>query len=112
MGYITSQPKPEWSPLPRPGCKNVEFRVLLNRDGISVANLRFGRVAEIDEHDAPYDIDAICIAGAGFVSIEGHTSEFVAGQSVKWPKHMNHKLWTTTSSMETIMIERIFQASN
>ena len=111
MDYIFKQPKPEWSPLPRPGCRNVEFRVLLSHNGLAVANLRFSADAEIDEHDAPYDIEAICLAGTGFVSVDGHTSEFSAGQSAHWPKNTNHKLWTTASTMETLMIERIYQAS-
>ena len=83
--------------------------MLLNTDGIVVANLRFGEYAEIDEHDALMDINVIVTSGDGFVSIDGNQSQIAAGQSVSWPKSKLHKLWTTSSTMETIMIERVFQ---
>ena len=106
---ISMQPRPNWAPLTRPGCTNVEFRVLLDREGIVLANLRFNEYAEIDEHDAPVDIDVVVVTGSGFVSVEGTQAEVAAGQTISWPKGKMHKLWTTTSSMETIMIERVFQ---
>ncbi len=109
MDEIASQPKPQWAHLPRPGCSNVEFRVLINRDGLTIANLRFGKGAEIDEHDAPMDIDVIVMAGSGFVSLDGATSEVSLGQTIFWPRGKAHKLWTTNSTMETIMVERIYQ---
>ena len=107
--YISQQPKPDWAHLPRPGCRNVEFRVLLHSDGLVVANLRFGTDAEIDEHDAPMDIDAIIVSGSGYVLIDGVESEVSAGQIVRWPKGKSHKLWTASSTMETIMVERTYQ---
>ncbi|NKC00764.1 MAG: hypothetical protein GKR90_20025 [Pseudomonadales bacterium] len=109
MPKISNQPKPEWASLPRAGCLNVEFRVLLNRDGLTVANLRFAQNANIDEHDAPMDIDAICVSGSGFVSVAGEVSELSAGQTVHWPANEMHKLWTTDTTMETIMVERVYQ---
>lgn len=108
---INSQPKPDWAKLPRPGCRNVDFRVLLNRDGLVVANLRFGREAEIDEHDAPMDIEVIVIDGAGYVSVEGVSAEVSAGQTILFPKGKLHKLLTTAEVMETVMVERIYQIS-
>ena len=84
--------------------------MLLHRDGLVVAHLRFGTNAEIDEHDAPMDIDAICVSGTGFVSLDGQHFPFEAGQSVLWPKSSLHKLWTTSDRMETIMVERIYQS--
>jgi len=109
MKEIQSQPKPHWAELPRPGCHHVEFRVLLYSGGLSIANLKFQTDAHIDEHDAPMDIDAIIIAGSGFVSIDGETAPVAAGQTVHWPKGKDHKLWTTTQTMETIMVERVYQ---
>ncbi len=109
MIEISKHPKPNWQPLPRPGCSNVEFRVLLNREGLILANLRFGKNAEIDEHDAPMDIEAIVVSGSGFVSVGGETSAVAAGESVFWPKGKSHKLWTTSTRMETMMVERVHQ---
>ena len=67
MTQVRAQPKPDWAPLPRPGCHGVEFRVLLGVDGIFIANLRFAQDATIDEHDAPFEIDVICLAGFLFL---------------------------------------------
>ncbi len=83
--------------------------MLLNRDGLTVANLRFASNAEIDEHDAPMDIDVLVVSGSGFVSVDGTQSPVSAGQTVRWPSGVSHKLWTTNSTMETIMIERLYQ---
>lgn len=103
---VHDQPKPAWAPLPRPGCKNVEFRLLLQSDGLVVANLRFASHATIDEHDAPVDIDVICIDGAGKMSIGNAEFDLRAGQTARWPKNTDHRLWTLDSTMETIMVER------
>ena len=106
MSEVNNQPKPDWSPVPRPGCKNVEVRVLLNSDGILIANLRFGSDATIDEHSAPYDIDVICVEGSGFTSVDGEASAIRQGQTVRWPRDKQHQLWTESTTMETIMVER------
>jgi quercetin dioxygenase-like cupin family protein len=106
MIYVESQPRPEWSTLPREGCVNVEARVLLAKDGLVVANLRFGRDASIDRHDAPFDIDVVCISGSGFASIDDGEFSIRAGETVRWPKNRDHRLWTTGDMMETVMIER------
>ena len=103
---IESQPKPDWAELPRPGCENVSFRVLLAKDGLAIANLRFAANATIDRHDAPFDIDVICIAGSGLTSIGDEVQSIAAGQTIRWPKHTDHCLWTDGSEMETLMIER------
>jgi len=103
----TNQPKPEWSPVPRPGCHGVQGRVFLKRAGIVVANLKFDECATIDEHTAPVDIDVICIDGAGFYSIEGQVEAIKAGQSTVWPKGKLHQLYTEGSTMQTLMVERL-----
>ena len=101
-----NQPKPDWAPLPRPGCHNIDFRVLLVKDGLSIANLRFAENATIDRHDAPYDIDVLCIAGSGFASIDDMEFPITQGQTVRWPNGKEHRLWTIDTTMETIMVER------
>jgi quercetin dioxygenase-like cupin family protein len=103
---IEDQPKPGWTPVPRKGVRGVEFRVLLSRDGILVANLRFASDATIDRHSAPHDIDVICIAGAGYTSVGDDVSVIEAGQTVRWPRDVDHCLWTDGRYMETIMVER------
>ncbi len=104
---IEDQPKPEWSTLPRAGTKGVTFRVLLHRDDLIVANLRFEPGATIDKHSAAFDVDVICISGEGLTSIGDNTLTIKAGQTVRWPKDEDHCLWTTDGTMETLMVERI-----
>lgn len=42
---VHAVPRPSWRPLPYKGCRNVEGKVLLIEDDLSVAMLRFGRDA-------------------------------------------------------------------
>jgi quercetin dioxygenase-like cupin family protein len=103
---IEQMPRSHWEPLRRQGTIGVSGRVLLKRAGIAVANLRFSPNATIDEHSAAFDIDVICVAGEGFVSIGTDSSRFRAGERVVWPAGINHRLWTHDSEMETLMVER------
>jgi quercetin dioxygenase-like cupin family protein len=103
---IEQMPRPNWEPLPRHGTVGVSYRVMLKRAGIGIANLRFSPNATIDDHSAPFEIDVICIAGEGFVSVGGKSSPFRAGERVVWPPGINHRLWTEHAEMETVMVER------
>lgn len=103
---IEQMPRSQWSPIPRQGTVGVAGRVLLKRAGIAIANLRFSAHATIDEHSAPFEVDVICLAGDGFVSIGGESAAFRAGDRVVWPAGFNHRLWTEGFEMETLMVER------
>ncbi len=105
---IESQPKPEWFPISREGTRGVEGRVLLSKDGLFIANLRFAENATIDEHSAPHEIDVICIVGSGYTSIGQEIAPLKTGQTVRWTSNIDHCLWTENSVMETIMVERYY----
>src|SRR5207244_3337133 len=94
LEMIEQMPRRNWDPLRRPGATGVTGRVMLNRAGIVIANLRFSPNATIDEHSAPFDVDVICISGEGFVSVGEQSSPFHAGERVVWPAGVNHRLWT------------------
>ncbi len=98
-------PRPDWTPVPRDGCLNVESKVLLALEGLVVAMLKFDAEGTIDEHDAPHDIDVVCLEGEGFVSVEDRVHEFHAGQSIRWPARLLHRIWTGDRSMVTLMVE-------
>ena len=83
----------------------MQGRVLLSRSGIVIANLRFSAHAFIDEHSAPFEIDVVCVDGEGYVSVDGVSSPLHCGESVTWPASVDHRLWTDSSEMETLMIE-------
>ena len=83
----------------------MEVRALLRRRGLAISSLRFAAHATIDEHSAPYEIDVICVAGEGFVSVGDAAMPFACGQSVTWPAGVNHCLWTEGLPMETLMVE-------
>jgi len=102
---VETQPRPDWIAFLAHQSKGVQYRVLLVRDGLGVCNLRFSEYASIGEHNAPYEIDVLCVAGKGFVSIGSESSGFSAGQRVLWPVGQQHRLWTVGSTMETLMIE-------
>ena len=103
---IEQMPRPQWEALPRQGTVGVTFRVILKRAGIAIANLKFSVNATIDEHSAPFEIDVICVAGEGLVSVGKESSVFRAGDRVVWPAGVNHRLWTQDTEMETVMVER------
>ena len=104
---IEKMPRPHWEALPRQGTVGVTCRVMLKRAGIAVANLKFSTNATIDEHSAPIEVDVICVAGEGFVSVGKQSSAFRAGDRVVWPAGVNHRLWTEATEMETVMVERL-----
>jgi quercetin dioxygenase-like cupin family protein len=59
-----------------------------------------------DEHDAPHEIEVLCLEGNGFVSLEGNAAPIGAGEAVRWPAGHPHRLWTEGSTMVTLMVER------
>jgi quercetin dioxygenase-like cupin family protein len=104
---IREMPRPKWSPLPRDGCNGVDGKVLLRSDDLGIATLRFDSHATIDEHTASFDVDVICLEGNGFVSVGSESSVIRAGETVRWPAGLSHRLWTDDSGMITIMVERL-----
>lgn len=104
---IASVPRPEWSPLPFEGCVGVEGKVLVREPEFFIAMLRFGTNATIHEHPGPNDTIVVCIEGEGLTSVAEETAAIRAGQRVLWPKDVPHRLWTESSTMTTLMVERI-----
>jgi len=98
-------PRSEWAPLPRPGSRGVEFKVLLEQPLLVIAMLRFGPHSTIDEHSADFPVDAICLEGAGTFSVDGEAAPIQAGESAPWASARPHRLWTDDSTMATLMIE-------
>jgi quercetin dioxygenase-like cupin family protein len=100
-------PRPDWEPVPRLGCVSVDGKVLLVREGLALAMLRFEPEATIDEHSAPHEVDVICLEGEGFISVEDRVNSFAAGQWMTWPADRVHRLWTANHGMITMMVERL-----
>lgn len=97
--------RPDWTPLPFEGCVNVSSKSLLTLDHLGIAMLKFAPHGTIHEHDAPMEIDVICLEGAGFTSVDGEWAAIKAGERVRWPARKRHKLWTEESEMVTLMVE-------
>ena len=102
---IRPVPRPDWMPLTAPGAYNVEGKVLLILDNLTVAVLRFAPNGCIPESSAPYPTDVICLEGGGFVMVSGEEGEIRAGYSVRWPTDSTHSLWTETETMTALMVE-------
>ena len=102
-------PRPDWSPVPRDGCVNVEGKVCLVDRRSVVAMLRLQENACTDVHPAPYDIHVLCIEGSGFAMCGGEVTPLESGESVLWPKGEEHNLYTEASEMTTIMVEHVHQ---
>lgn len=108
MTDVTDWPRPNWTPIPRPGVSGVETRLLCHAEGQELlAQIRFEAHATIDEHDAPHPIDVYCLEGGGFTSVDGVEAPLAAGQHVRWPANTMHRLWTDTGTMVTLMHEHV-----
>ncbi len=94
-----------WTPLPFGGCRNVWVKMLMKLEHMGLAMLRFDTDGTIHEHPAEIEIDVICLEGEGMVSVGDEQSPLKAGERVRWPKRTPHRLWTTTSTMLTLMVE-------
>lgn len=81
--------------------------MLLVRDDLVLAMLRFAPAATIDEHAAAFDIDVVCLEGEGYISVEDRVNTFAAGQWLTWPGGRLHRLWTGDHGMITLMVERL-----
>lgn len=99
-------PRPEWSPLPYEGCVGVAGKVPVREDGFFVAMLRFDRGGTIHEHPGENDTIVVCVEGEGLTSVADEKAPIAAGQQVRWPKGVRHRLWTEKSTMVTLMVER------
>jgi quercetin dioxygenase-like cupin family protein len=95
-----------WSPLPDEGCVDVEGRVVVAQGGLLVALLRFGAHATIHEHAGTTDTLVACLEGEGFTSVAGVAASISAGERVRWPRGVAHRLWTDGSPMLTLMVEQ------
>ena len=98
-------PRPDWSPLPYDGCVGIDGKLLTQEGAFFIAMLRFQERATIHEHPGAIDTIVICIEGSGFTSVAGETVPLSAGQQVRWPKDVPHRLWTEGSTMRTLMVE-------
>ena len=103
---VAPVPRPDWSPLPYSGCVGVEGKVLVREDDVFIAMLRFQPAGTIHEHPGPNDTTVVCVDGEGFTSVAGETAPLRAGERVRWPRGVPHRLWTEGSTMTALMVER------
>ena len=94
-----------WSPVPFEGCRDVDGRILLKLDHLVVGMLRFHPGGTIDRHPAAHGVDVVCLEGEGMISIGPDEAPLQAGDQVRVPGGEIHQLWTTTSSMTTLMVQ-------
>ena len=69
--------------------------------------LRFDTDGTIHEHPGPNDTIVICIEGEGWTSVAEEQAQIRAGELVRWPREVPHRLWTEGTEMTTLMFERI-----
>lgn len=102
---VISVPRPAWSPLPFEGCRDVEGKVFLAQERLTLAMLRFSKDATIHEHAAEHDIDVTCVEGSGRKTVGDEQAALQAGERVRWPANLAHRLWTEGDEMVTLMVE-------
>ncbi len=102
---VESFKRPEWEPLPHAGCHGVDHKVLVAQPNFVLVLLRFASNATIHEHPAQWPIDVYCLEGSGKFSLGGKAAAISAGQRVRWPPDVPHRLWTEHATMTTLMVE-------
>jgi hypothetical protein len=102
---VATIPRPGWDPLP--DSTGIVGRVLVCEWGFFIAELRFAEHSAITEHAGANDTIVTCIHGEGFTSVAGETMPIREEQQVRWPKGVQHGLWTEGSTMTTLMFERL-----
>jgi quercetin dioxygenase-like cupin family protein len=80
--------------------------VLVDEPDFFIAMLRFRADGTIHEHPGANDTIVMCIDGDGWTSVAGERTELRAGEIVRWPRDMPHRLWTEGTEMTTLMYER------
>ena len=75
--------------------------------GFFIAMLRFQPDATIDEHPGLNDTVVMCVDGEGWTSVADAKVPIRAGELVRWPKDVRHRLWTEGTEMTTLMFERL-----
>ena len=85
-------PRPEWSPLPYEGCIGVDGKLLVQEDDFFIAMLRFAPDGTVHEHPGSNDTIVVCLDGEGFTSVAGERAPIRAGEQVRWPKDVTHRL--------------------
>ena len=81
--------------------------MLVRTEDFFLAMLRFEPGGTIHEHPGPQDTFVACIDGAGWTSVASERAQIRAGQVVRWPKDVPHRLWTEGTTMTTLMLERM-----
>jgi quercetin dioxygenase-like cupin family protein len=99
-------PRVGWDPLPGERDVGVVGRVVIREEDFFVAQLRFSEHATVHEHPGERDSIVVCLDGEGFTSVAGETVPLREGQQVRWPRGIPHRLWTESSTMTTLMVER------
>jgi quercetin dioxygenase-like cupin family protein len=85
---------------------DVDGKVITSEEGLLVALLRFGEHAKVHEHAGETETLVACLEGEGFTSVGSESTAIRAGDRVRWPRDVVHGLWTSGSTMLTLMIER------
>lgn len=80
--------------------------MLVRGEDFFIAMLRFEPGGTVHEHPGPNDTHVMCIDGQGWTSVAGERAQIRAGELVRWPKDVPHRLWTEGTQMTTLMYER------
>ena len=81
--------------------------MLVREWGFFIALLRFESGGTIHEHPGLNDTIVICIDGEGWTSVAEERTQIRAGELVRWPRDVPHRLWAEGTEMTTLMFERI-----
>ena len=98
-------PSAGWSPLPVPGARQVEARVLVSATELTVTMLRLAPGGLLPDLAADHETEVVCLEGSGFTAVDGIAAELAGGQGVHWPAGRPHRLWTEAAALTVLVVE-------
>ena len=108
---VVDVPQWGWKPLPMRGCIGVLARVLLFSKDLVVIMVKLEVEGSLCEQASPYAIDVVCLEGLGGTSVRDSSRleimDLHAGQSVRWPADVLHRLWAVEEPLTALLIEHV-----
>ena len=88
-----------------PGTSGIEGQAITSGPTGTIAELAFGRRAQIVPHSNPSTTYFLVIEGGGWVGVGDERTRVTAGEAVIWPPDVPHAAWTDGSPMRAIVVE-------
>lgn len=88
-----------------PGTRGVAGQVIHSDSHAVIAELAFGRHAQMAPHSNPNTTFFVVISGGGWVQVGDEAARVIHGEAVVWPAGELHGAYTDGTEMRAILVE-------